>query len=106
MAIFVTLSSNSIAIDSDGGLWFGTNGGVSRYDGENLTRYTESDGLADNDVRAIAIDNDGVNSHSPFGTLNQINLGLFPPSLFFEGGKRVSYFYSTENIMRPILSAA
>ncbi|MFC1537410.1 two-component regulator propeller domain-containing protein, partial [Gemmatimonadota bacterium] len=49
----------SIAIDSQGNKWFGTYGGVSRFDGSNWTTYTTSDGLAPSGVRAIAIDSQG-----------------------------------------------
>jgi len=41
-------------------LWFGTADGVSRFDGQTWTTYTEEDGLADNSVYAIAVDADGT----------------------------------------------
>ena len=40
---------NTIFEDSNGDFWFGTDGGISKYDG-GFTNYTESDGLADNMV--------------------------------------------------------
>ena len=41
-------------------LWFGTfRGGVSRYDGNSLTTFTEEDGLADNNVYTILEDQKG-----------------------------------------------
>ncbi|MFC1716376.1 two-component regulator propeller domain-containing protein [Candidatus Poribacteria bacterium] len=46
--------------DPDGVMWFGTQGGVSRYDGEEFTNLTEKDGLAHNIVRDIHRDPDGV----------------------------------------------
>jgi ligand-binding sensor domain-containing protein len=49
----------TIAGDSEGNIWFGTNGGVSRFGNSNWTSYTESDGLASNTVYAIAFDSDG-----------------------------------------------
>jgi len=56
----------AIAVDGGGQLWFGTsNGGLSVLDNggtpfdkgdDTWTTFTESDGLADNTVRAIAVD--------------------------------------------------
>ena len=45
--------------DGEGNLWFGTPGGLSRYDGQTWTTFTTKDGLAHNDVRSIAQDNTG-----------------------------------------------
>lgn len=46
--------------DKNGNLWFGTEGaGVSRYDGTSFISFTESEGLANNFVRAILEDNSG-----------------------------------------------
>jgi hypothetical protein len=45
--------------DSQGNLWFGTGGGVTRFDGTIWTTYTTADGLADNYVQAVAEDADG-----------------------------------------------
>jgi sugar lactone lactonase YvrE len=44
----------------DGALWFGTGAGVSRFDGPTWITYTTDDGLADNDVRSIAVSPDGA----------------------------------------------
>ena len=45
----------------DGALWFGTyEGGVSRFDGQTWTAYTKDDGLALNNVQAIAVASDGA----------------------------------------------
>lgn len=40
----------SVFQDSKGYLWFGTDRGISKYDGYYFTNYTVSDGLADNEV--------------------------------------------------------
>jgi hypothetical protein len=51
-------SSNIFALhqDDDGVLWLGTSGGLSRYDGRNLTTYTTLSGLPSDNVFAIARD--------------------------------------------------
>jgi ligand-binding sensor domain-containing protein len=49
----------SIAGDSDGNIWFGTKGGVSKFGNSTWTSYKESDGLAGSTVYAIAFDLDG-----------------------------------------------
>jgi ligand-binding sensor domain-containing protein len=51
---------NAIAVAPDGALWFGTWGGVSRFDGKHWTTYTTADGLADNAVWTIAVAPDGA----------------------------------------------
>ena len=50
---------DAIFQDRAGYLWFGTQGGVSRYDGQRFTTFTIDDGLAYNGVSAIAEDGDG-----------------------------------------------
>ncbi len=49
----------SIAEDSNGGLWFGTCGGVSNYAGGTWTSYTMADGLLNDTVYDIGFDLDG-----------------------------------------------
>ncbi len=49
----------SIIEDKSGNLWFGISGGVSRYDGNSFTTYSESEGLANNIVRSIIEDKSG-----------------------------------------------
>ena len=44
----------------DGVMWFGTLGGVSRYDGKGFVNFTTKDGLAHNRVEAIYRTPDGV----------------------------------------------
>ncbi|MBM3235423.1 response regulator [Candidatus Poribacteria bacterium] len=46
--------------DKDGTLWFGTDRGVSRFDGVDWTTYTTEDGLARNIVWDINQDSDGM----------------------------------------------
>ena len=49
----------AIETTSHGVLWFGAEGGVSRYDGESFTNFTTKDGLVHNWVNAILLDNQG-----------------------------------------------
>jgi serine phosphatase RsbU (regulator of sigma subunit) len=50
----------SILEDSHGNLWFGTyGGGVSKYNGESFTHFTEKEGLSNNIVWSILEDADG-----------------------------------------------
>ena len=55
----------SILQDREGHLWFGTLGGVSRYDGRSFTTFTSKDGLVNNYVGSICQDREG---HLWFGT--------------------------------------
>jgi len=57
--------------DDSGILWFGTDMGVSRYDGSTFTSFTMKNGLPDDRVNAIHHDADGV---MWFGTENGVFL--------------------------------
>ncbi len=46
----------SIAVDHKGFLWIGTKRGLSRYDGNGFKNYHKSDGLAGENIKAIAVD--------------------------------------------------
>jgi len=46
--------------DTDGVMWFGTGGGLSRYDGQEFHNFTTKDGLVDNWINAIYSDAEGV----------------------------------------------
>jgi len=53
---------NCVAVDASDDLWFGTQGGVSFFDGATWTSYTTTTdpGLADNNVVAIYVADDGT----------------------------------------------
>ena len=48
-----------VVVDREGDLWFGTDGGVSRYDGQYFTTFATEDGLADNRVISMLEDREG-----------------------------------------------
>jgi ligand-binding sensor domain-containing protein len=48
-----------LAVDPEGNLWAGTEGGVSTFDGKYWKTYTTLDGLLNNNVFSIAFDPDG-----------------------------------------------
>lgn len=50
---------NVIAIDTQGNKWFGTDSGVSKFDGINWITYNTAVGLGNNVVHAIEIDSKG-----------------------------------------------
>ncbi len=51
---------NALDIDSNDQLWFGTQSGVSHFDGTTWTNYTEADGLIDETVLAISVMSNGA----------------------------------------------
>jgi len=52
-------SVRSLLEDREGQLWIGTEGGVSRYDGERFVTYTTQDGLPNNRVVSLLEDQEG-----------------------------------------------
>jgi ligand-binding sensor domain-containing protein len=56
------LNNNTLCVDVDEAdkVWFGTQGGVSTFDGDTWVNYTETDGLVDNTVFAIMVDSNGI----------------------------------------------
>ena len=50
-----------IAQQNDGVLWFGTDNGLSRYDGKSWTTYNQTTGLLENNVYTIVtLDNGDI----------------------------------------------
>ncbi|MEW6158965.1 MAG: two-component regulator propeller domain-containing protein [Verrucomicrobiota bacterium] len=46
--------------DADGALWFGTSGGLARFDGRRFLAFTSADGLVANYINGIARDQSGM----------------------------------------------
>ncbi|MFN0032719.1 MAG: two-component regulator propeller domain-containing protein [Flavobacteriales bacterium] len=55
----ISQNVNCVAQDKQGYLWFGTDEGVSRFDGKRFQNFTTDDGLCDNEVLGIAADSAG-----------------------------------------------
>jgi hypothetical protein len=52
--------------DKDGFMWFGTEGGLSRFDGTHFKNFTKEDGLPDNEVIQLFADSKGRIWIAPF----------------------------------------
>ena len=76
--------------DRDGYMWFGTKGGVSRFDGVSFKNYTSENGLPDGEVRTIA-EWDGkklffyTNKIAILNENNKIETVNFPVDLITQG---------------------
>ena len=46
----------SVAFDKDWNRWVGSDKGLSKYDGKTWTAYTTKDGLASDDIKAVAVE--------------------------------------------------
>ena len=52
--------TTSILKDSNGTLWFGTFGGLAKFENNHFTSYTDQDGLAGNTIRSLYTDKSGT----------------------------------------------
>ena len=80
----------SIFQDSLGYMWFGTNGGgVSKFNGSSFKTYSMQDGLFDNTINAIGVNN---KNQILFGTAAGLN--LFNGKKIFKINKKINAVYS------------
>src|SRR5690606_36058941 len=64
--------------DSNGFLWYGTDSGVSRYDGNEIVTFTPQDGLSDNEILQIKEDSQNRIWFLPFnGRISYFKDGVF-----------------------------
>jgi diguanylate cyclase (GGDEF)-like protein len=72
---------SAIAQTRDGYLWFGTQEGLARYDGQGVTVFDRdnSPGLPDSDVQSLAASADGSLWIGTQGALTQLSRGRFRP---------------------------
>ena len=50
---------SGLAADASGNVWVGTWAGLSRFDGQQWTTFTQADGLAANRIHSLAVDGQG-----------------------------------------------
>ncbi|MBM3241248.1 hypothetical protein FJZ31_33620 [Candidatus Poribacteria bacterium] len=79
--------------DADGLIWFGTAGGVSRYDGKQFVNFTVRDGLVNNYVLTIHRDAAGVMWFGTTGGVSRYN------------GKEFVNFTEKDGLARNYVSA-
>jgi len=53
------LAVREIVEDQKGNVWFGTEGGVSKYDGKTFTNFQRKQGLASDGIQCILEDSEG-----------------------------------------------
>ena len=68
---------SAILQDRQEALWFGTNAGLIKYQGNTRTLYTVKDGLAGDAVRAIIEDRQGTLWIGTYGGLSALENGQF-----------------------------
>ncbi len=86
----------SIYQDHIGYLWFGTLGGVSRFDGEDFDNFARQDGLLGNQVNAITEISDSLMVFGSVGGLSFYNGQQFTNVRFPEAmqSAQVNHFYT------------
>jgi len=70
-----------IVEDKVGYLWFGTDSGLIKYDGEGFTTYSEKDGLQDDEIWGLTIDKKGLIWVGSIGGVSHFDGKKFTPFL-------------------------
>ncbi|RKY84338.1 hypothetical protein DRQ09_08770, partial [candidate division KSB1 bacterium] len=79
--VILPVDAKNVVVDNVGFIWAANDMGVHMYDKRNLKHYTMSEGLLNDDVRVLFIDNEG---NKWIGTTNGINKLITPaPVLMF-----------------------
>ena len=58
---------NSLALESNGTIWYGTLEGTSSYDGSEFVKYTTLEGNEFSNIETVAVDNDNVKWFGTYG---------------------------------------
>ena len=72
----------TLAADASGNVWVGTTAGLSRFDGQQWTTFTQADGLADGAIYSLAVDDQG-----------QVWAGSLRGILRFDGQRWTRYWF-------------
>ena len=75
---------SSLAADASGNVWVGTSAGLSRFDGQQWTTFTQADGLVDGAIYSLAVDDQGQVWARSFNGLSRFD-GQRWTSYWFEG---------------------
>ena len=67
----------AITDDLDGKIWFGTQEGISVFDGSKFTNYTKANGLSSDNILCLTVDKNGVVWIGTDGGINSFSNGTF-----------------------------
>lgn len=81
----------TMAQDSSGFIWFGTESGLSRFDGSKFVNYTSKDGLPDNEVLALFVD-----------SKNRLWISYFKNAIAYYSNGRF-YTGSNDSVLRKLV---
>lgn len=97
------VSIRGMTEDQAGNVWFATSGGLSKYDGESFTRFTEADGLASDGVWSIAIDRSGTIWAGTLEGVSRLNGDVFTPFDIPEAEPDLSGGFASGKVIRSIM---
>jgi two-component sensor histidine kinase len=85
----------SMCQDKDGFIWFGTENGLSRFDGTNFKNFTVKDGLPDNEVLKVFADSKG-----------RVWIGTFSKEICFIYNGRIHNSKNDDFLKKIVLNAS